>query len=132
VERLFYDGACGLCHWLVRFTASRDKEARFRFAPLGGKTFAQCLLPAQAARLPDSLVVQTAGGDFYVRSDAVVYVLSRLGGFWAFAGALLRRVPRRWRDWAYDCIARLRGRLFRRPADLCPRLPPDLRDRFEA
>ncbi|MCL6507958.1 MAG: DUF393 domain-containing protein [Bryobacteraceae bacterium] len=132
MERLFYDGTCGLCHWLVRFTASRDKEGRFRFAPLGGRTFEQSFSPAQAARLPDSLVVQTEGGAFYVRSDAVVYVLSRLGGFWAFAGVLLRQVPRPWRDWAYDSIARLRGRLFRRPADLCPKLPPHLRDRFEA
>ncbi|HXG34828.1 MAG TPA: DUF393 domain-containing protein [Bryobacteraceae bacterium] len=131
MERLFYDGSCGLCHWLVRFTASRDKRARFRFAPLGGKTFAQSFSSREAARLPDSLVVQTEGGDVYMRSDAVVYVLRRLGGFWVFAAVLLGRVPRAWRDWAYDSIARIRRRLFPPPATLCPRLPPQLRNRFE-
>ncbi len=131
MERLFYDGSCGLCHWLVRFTAWRDKRARFRFAPLGGKTFGESFSPREAARLPDSLVVQTESGDVYVRSDAVVYVLRRLGGFWGFAAVLLGRIPRAWRDRAYDRIARIRKRLFRPPANLCPRLPPQLRDRFE-
>jgi predicted DCC family thiol-disulfide oxidoreductase YuxK len=131
VERLFYDGNCGLCHWLVRFTASRDKQGHFCFAPLGGNRFAQSFSPAQAAALPDSLVVQTEGGELYVRSDAVVYVLRRLGGFWALAGVLLGCVPRACRDWAYDSIARIRRHLFRRPANLCPAVPAHLRNRFE-
>ena len=38
---LFYDGSCGLCHRAVRFILAEDRSGTaFRFAPLGGETFA--------------------------------------------------------------------------------------------
>jgi len=40
-------------------------------------------------------------------------------------------VPRGIRDRAYDGIARVRYRLFRKPTDACPVTPPELRARFE-
>jgi predicted DCC family thiol-disulfide oxidoreductase YuxK len=40
--------------------------------------------------------------------------------------------PRRLRDIGYNAIARSRYRLFARPKEACPMLPPDLRSRFTA
>ena len=43
-----------------------------------------------------------------------------------------RVVPRGVADRAYDLLARMRSRLFRRPSGVCPVLAPALRARFDA
>ncbi|MCS6953663.1 MAG: DUF393 domain-containing protein [Bryobacteraceae bacterium] len=129
---MFYDGGCGLCHWLVRLVATHDRKGSFRFAPLGGATFLRTFSDEERARLPQSLVVRTAAGAVYTRSDAVAYVLRRLGGPWAVLGAVLAATPRALRDAGYAWVARIRGHLFPAPQDVCPALPRPLRDRFEA
>ena len=129
---VFYDGTCGLCHRTVRFAIARDRDARrFRFAALGGETFRRLVPEALQAGLPDSIVVLTPGGALLMRSAAVIHILERIGGAWRLTGKLLRLVPRRIRDLAYDGVARVRHRLFRRPTDACPVMPPELRARFE-
>jgi predicted DCC family thiol-disulfide oxidoreductase YuxK len=132
-DRLFYDGGCGLCHRAVRFVLWADAEGRaFRFAPLGGESFRKLVSEAQRAALPDSLVVSTQAGLLLVRYAAVLHILRRLGGGWRALALLGRLVPSRLGDWAYDRVARIRGRLFSRPADACPVTPPALRKRFDA
>lgn len=130
-EVLFYDGGCGLCHRAVRFVLRADREGRaFRFAPLGGRTFDERVPPAVRAGLPDSIVVRTAEGALLTRSAAAIHVLRRLGGGWRWAAGLLAAVPRGVRDAGYDFVARIRFRLFARPDDACPVVPPALRGRF--
>ena len=130
-EVLFYDGGCGLCHRAVRFILWADREGRaFRFAPLGGATFQAQVPASERAHLPDSMVVQTAEGVRLTRSAAMLHVLRRLGGGWRVLAVLLGLVPRPLRDAAYDFVARIRFRLFARPADACPMVPPPLRTRF--
>ena len=58
-------------------------------------------------------------------------VLKRLGGFWRTVAALSTLVPRPLRDSAYDLVAAVRQHLFSRPSTACPRLPSDLRPRFD-
>jgi predicted DCC family thiol-disulfide oxidoreductase YuxK len=128
-EIIFYDGGCGLCHATVRFTARRDREAWFAFAPLGGETFRATALPSPAD-LPDSVVLQTAAGALLLRSAAVLHVLHRLGGSWRVLGAVLGLLPRSLLDWGYRVAARLRRKLFAPPAAQCPRVPDSLRSRF--
>jgi predicted DCC family thiol-disulfide oxidoreductase YuxK len=129
-ELLFYDGGCGLCHRAVRFVIRADPDGdAFVFAPLGGETFER-LLPAPRPALPDSLIVRTHAGALLVRSAAVVHVLRRLGSPWTAVAAVVALVPRVLRDAGYDAVARLRRRLFARPAEACPRLPAPLRARL--
>lgn len=131
-ELLFYDGGCGLCHNTVRFVMAADRDGRvFRFAPLGGETFQREVPADRAVELPDSFVIQRADGELLLRTDAVVHMLRRLGGFWRVPAALLAVIPRAWRDAAYDWIARHRLRFFRKPEAACPLVPPHLRVRFE-
>lgn len=133
IERVFYDGDCGLCHHAVGFLLARDEDgSRFRFAPLGGETFERTVPPAARAALPDSIVLQQADGTLLLRSDAALHAFSRLGGGWKIVAALGRLWPRPLRDLVYDGVARVRKRLFAKPAGVCPVLPPPLRKRFEA
>ena len=128
-ETIFFDGHCGLCHALVRFTARRDREGWFAFAPLGGATF-RALVTHPPDPLPDSAAVHTTEGDVLFRSAAVLHVLRRLGGGWCALAAVKGLLPRAFLDWGYDCIASLRRKLLAPPPDTCPLVPPALRSRF--
>ncbi len=130
-EVLFYDGGCGLCHRAVLFLLWADREGRaFRFAPLGGATFEAQVPPSERRGLPDSMVLRMADGALLTRSAGVLHILRRLGGGWRVLAFLFGLVPRPLRDVAYDSVARIRFRLFARPDDACPMVPPPLRSRF--
>ncbi|HET9314374.1 MAG TPA: DCC1-like thiol-disulfide oxidoreductase family protein [Vicinamibacteria bacterium] len=131
VETLFYDGTCGLCHRAVRFLIAEDPDgAAFRFAPLRSDAFLAQVPEAERARLPDSLVLLTMDGRVLTRSAAARHLMERLGGIWRALAAVLRVVPAGLQDATYDTIARIRHRLFDRPQEACPLLPPHLRARF--
>jgi predicted DCC family thiol-disulfide oxidoreductase YuxK len=130
-DLLFYDGGCGLCHRAVIFALARDLDgSRFRYAPLGGPTFAATFAPGLARELPDSIVIRTADGRILVRSAAVLHMGERLGGGWRRLARLVGLLPRWLLDASYDGLARVRGRLFAKPAGRCPLLPPELGGRF--
>jgi predicted DCC family thiol-disulfide oxidoreductase YuxK len=103
----------------VKFVVKHDRAgAAFRFAPLRGETFQATVPVDQRAGLPDSMVVQTQDGSLLVRSDALVHILRRLPGRWKALAA-------------YDFIARIRYRVFGQRDDLCPDVPPQVRERFD-
>lgn len=123
---LLYDGVCGLCNRVVRFVLRRDRHDRFRFASLQS-AFAVRLLERHGRR-PEGLdtlyLVVDEGGkgeQLLSKSQAVLYILERLGGVWRLA-ALLRACPSAVLDAGYDVIARNRYRLFGR-YETC--LPPE-------
>ena len=90
------------------------------------------LTPERIATLPDSIVLLRPDGVLEDRSDAVLRILSGLGGLWALLGRVLRLVPRPLRDLGYDTVARVRKSVFQKPSGLCPMLPPELGARFLA
>lgn len=133
---VFYDGACGLCHQTIRILLAEDALGlRFRFAPLDSELF-------RAARaepgsgftdedpIPDSVLVQRPGQAMTARSEGVLELGHQLGGLWRLASTILGWLPNAVLDAGYDFIARIRHRLFTRPEDACPLLPPHLRARF--
>jgi predicted DCC family thiol-disulfide oxidoreductase YuxK len=131
-ETIYYDGRCGLCHRWVRFLLTADPDGHlFRFASLHGETFQARVAERARAGLPDSVVVQSVDGSLMVRSAAVVHVLRRLGGGWGALGAIIGLIPTPLRDGLYDWIARIRYRLFARPAAMCPVIPAEQRKRFD-
>jgi predicted DCC family thiol-disulfide oxidoreductase YuxK len=127
---VFYDGACGLCHRAVRVLLRMDRGGRLRFAPLGGDTFRTLVPAAERDRLPDSLVLVTAGRAPLVRSAAVLGALLIVGGPWTAIAALGALVPRPLANRLYDALARSRRRLFAGPRDACPVPPGPDRARF--
>jgi predicted DCC family thiol-disulfide oxidoreductase YuxK len=131
-ERLFYDGHCGLCQRSVRLILAEDTTgAAFRFAPLQGETFPALVSEKDRAALPLSLVVLTEQGTLLTRSAGVLHILRRLGGLWRILAGLLVLLPVWLRDHLYDGVARIRHRIFARPDEMCPLMPPALRARFD-
>lgn len=128
---IFYDGHCGLCHRWVKFVVPRDPSGdRFVFAPLQGEFIKQTLRDEQIATLPDSIVLVSPDGTLKTKSDAVLAILSQLGGGWKVLAGLGRIVPGFLRDWTYDRVASVRHKLFKQPNEACPLMPPELRERF--
>jgi predicted DCC family thiol-disulfide oxidoreductase YuxK len=131
---LLYDGVCGLCNRFVQFTLRRDRNATFHFAWLQG-ALAASILARHSANPTDLdtvyVVVNYELPDEYLlsRSQAVLFVLGQLGGFWRPVASLLQLLPKFLRDAAYNAIARNRYRIFGR-SEVCV-LPNDLdRSRF--
>ena len=127
---VLYDGVCGLCNRLVQFLLKRDTHDRFRFASLQS-AFANQLL-THYGRDPHDLdtvyVVKDYGGpsqSLLARSDAILYLLWRLGGLWKVAKAG-RVLPGALRDAVYQMVASNRYRVFGK-YDSC--LLPEPRDR---
>ena len=123
---LFYDGSCGLCHSVVRFTIARDRRARFQFAPINGETW-KSMVDAQADD-PLTTVHLLEQGRLLDRSSAVCRLLIGIGGFWKLVGCLLWLVPRPLRNVGYRLVARSRYRIFGR-ADACTLPAPGDMDR---
>jgi predicted DCC family thiol-disulfide oxidoreductase YuxK len=130
-ERIFYDGHCGLCHRVVRFVLAEDITGTFRFAPLQSEAFQTILSKQKQTEIPDSVVVETSDGKLLFRSGAVLHIMRSLGGIWRISAAIGGVIPTSLLNAVYDFIARIRYRLFRRPADACPLMPPAIRTRFD-
>jgi predicted DCC family thiol-disulfide oxidoreductase YuxK len=127
---VFYDGACGLCHRIVRFILAEDRQAVFRLAPLQGRFFEQTVGAAMRESLPDSIVVRTADGRLLSRARGSIEIGAALGGIWRLLSMIAACLPQRLADGAYDRIAAARRGLFAPPATTCPLVPPALRARF--
>lgn len=115
---LFFDGVCNLCNRTVDFLVRRDKKRLLRYAPLQGPSAASLLHESMIEALPS--VVLLENGKAYQRSTAVLRAVSKLGGLWPLAKALLV-IPAPIRDVVYDFIGRNRYRWFGK-RDSC-RLP---------
>ena len=131
---LLYDGICGLCNRLVQFILRRDPKAIFRFASLQSP-FAATVLGRHGVNVADVDTVyvvvnhEEAGESLLARSEATVYVLKQLGGFWRFCAFLFQLLPRFLRDGIYRAVARNRYRVFGR-YETCPLPTENTRVRF--
>ena len=130
-ETIFYDGYCGLCHRWVTFVMPRDRDGtKFIFAPLQGEHFAASVPETRRNNLPDSMFVLRTDGTLLQKSSGPLYILRRLGGIWWIPGAAGWLVPKPLRDLAYDGVAAMRHRFFKKPDAACPLMPAELRSRF--
>ncbi len=125
---LLYDGVCKLCNRLVQFVLKHDDTAQFRFASLQSDYAVQILKP-QACDLDTVYLIEAPGAPPKSRSDAVISILCRLGGFWKALATILRIFPRWLRNWGYNIVARRRYRLFGK-YETCPLPERKYQDRF--
>jgi predicted DCC family thiol-disulfide oxidoreductase YuxK len=105
----------------------RDKPGLFRFAPLQSEVGQQLLKRLGVPEKVDSVVL-VVGDRVYVRSDAALEIVRRLGFPWSLL-AVFRVVPRPIRDVVYDWIARHRYQWFGR-SETCWMPQAKWRERF--
>lgn len=126
---VLYDGECGLCNHFVRYVIARDITGIFSFAALQSDLGGECLRRHGLDAMGTTSIVVIDGGAAYLRSDAVLRVVTRLPGAMRLL-VLGRVVPRLLRDMLYDLVAAHRHRVW--TADTCVLPPPPLRERFRA
>lgn len=113
---VLYDGVCGLCNGLNQFLLNRDPNDHFRFASLQSE-FSASLLKRYDINAVDLDTVYVVAGfgqpgqRLLARSDAILHVLSRLGGVWRLL-RIGRVLPKSLRDALYNVVARNRYRVF--------------------
>jgi predicted DCC family thiol-disulfide oxidoreductase YuxK len=116
---VFYDGECGMCDRFVSFCIPQDKHHRLKYAALQGETARRLLQPKYLENL--KTVVFRDRGQQFTHSAAVVRILWKLGGIWAFLGTLMWLIPLPIRNFCYRIVARYRFQIFGKK-DVC-RLP---------
>ncbi len=125
---LLFDGVCNLCNASVQWMLKHDRRGQFRFAALQSEIGQQLLLRHGLACEHFDTVVLAVGERIFVRSDAPLEILRRLGGFWRLL-YFFKIVPRPLRDALYNFVARNRYRWFgRREECMLPR--PEWTGRF--
>lgn len=109
---VLFDGVCNLCNGAVRFIIRHDAKDQFRFASVQSD-FAKQLLGKHHFPFfykTDSIIF-IEDGKVYLKSEAVLGIVRRLGGFWKLL-VIFYVIPRFIRDGVYDFIARNRYKWF--------------------
>ena len=125
---LLYDGVCGLCNRIVRFTLKYDRKKIFRFAALQNDYGQVALRKAGLSLDQLDTFMLIEDGLVRIRSDAAFRTLSLLGWPWRMIAAL-RVLPRALTDRCYDFVARHRYGWFG-TYDTCPIPSAETRSRF--
>lgn len=125
---IVFDGTCVFCSGWMRFVLRHDRDGEFRFltaqSPLGTALYRHYGLDDRD--FETNLLIES--GRAFVKSEATLRVLGRLGFPWAMAG-VLRVVPRSLLDAGYAVIARNRYRIAGK-RDSCMVPSPEQRSRF--
>ena len=125
---VLFDGECVLCSSSAQLLMRLDKKRIFKLGTVqsdAGRSIMEWY--GLSADNPSTFIL-AEGANLYVRSDAYVRVVSRLGLPWKMAAALWV-IPRPIRDRIYDWVARNRFRFFER-RDTCMIPAPEQRSRF--
>jgi predicted DCC family thiol-disulfide oxidoreductase YuxK len=104
---VFVDGYCTLCNKWVRFIAKRDRKKEIYFTSIQGLTAQKYL--SEADRNEVNYIQYFRKGELLVRSNAVLWILRDLGGFWKIFG-IFQYLPRFMRDSVYGFVAKRRYR----------------------
>ncbi len=125
---ILFDGVCNLCHSSVQFVIKHDKKNKFKFAALQSDS-GQTLLKKFDLPLNDfNSFVYIQGGQYYLKSSAVLKVAKKLGGGWKLLYGFLI-IPKFIRDFFYNIVAQSRYRVFGKQ-DSCMIPTPELKQRF--
>ncbi len=123
---VFYDGTCGMCHFVVQFLLKHDTRGCFVFAPLQGITAASELSHwRNSYPLADTLVLIENYQDLKQRKilafgKGALRICWLLGGAWKIIG-ILSFLPSCLYDWGYRWVASHRFQWFERQTCLIPK-----------
>lgn len=111
---ILFDGVCNFCNFWVNVIIRNDREKKILFAALQSETGKKLLedYKINSPEILSSTVVLIFNGKFFLRSDAVLKISKILGGKWLFVYYFLKIIPKFFRDFIYNFIAKNRYRWF--------------------
>ena len=128
MKTILFDGVCNLCNSSVNWVIDHDKKGLFSFSSLqsdyGKKRTAELGLGQDYM---DTIVLDD-DGVLYTQSDAVIKVLSYLGGIYSGSSVFLV-VPKFIRNSIYQLVANNRYKWFGKQ-DTCRIPTPELKAKF--
>jgi predicted DCC family thiol-disulfide oxidoreductase YuxK len=125
---ILFDGFCNLCSGTVKFIIRNDRKAVFKFAALQSPVIQQLFKKHGLLNNSADTFVYFKEGVVHIKSKAALEVLKTLGWPWKTA-YLLIVIPKPFRDFIYDLIARSRYRIFGKK-DVCMVPLPEYKNRF--
>lgn len=128
VRIIAFDGICNLCNRFVRFIIKRDPEAKFKFVSLQSDFAERALKSAMFSFSRPDFIVYIRGNRIFSKSTAVLLILKDLGEIWKCFYPLII-IPKSFRDYFYNIVARNRYHLFGK-RDSCMIPSPEIKTRF--
>ena len=113
---VFFDGVCSLCDYTIRFMLHEDRDRRFLFSPIQGETFKTLAQLHPETVGTDSIFVlrsSSTGADILTRSEAMLYILSKLPRF-RWLSRIGTIFPSVIRNFFYRLIATTRRKIWGR------------------
>lgn len=125
---VLFDGVCNLCNSSVNWIIDHDKKNVFRFASLQSDYGKGVVEKLKLHGNYMDTVVMVEDERAWMRSDAVLQILNRLGGLYSFA-MVFYIVPRIIRDAIYKYVAANRYKWYGK-RDSCRIPTPALKSKF--
>ena len=125
---VIFDGYCNFCSRSVLFIIRKDKKRYFTFAASQTPEGQNIIGLYRLGELAGHSIVLIEHGNVYRKSTAALRIARQLGKGWCLFYVCMI-IPRRFRDFIYDLIARSRYRLFGM-RDTCFMPEPGIRERF--
>lgn len=125
---VLFDGVCNLCNGFVRFLLKRDKQRLFQFASLQSIYGIGLANHFNISLTGPETIVLYDKGEITTQSDAVIKIISSLGGIWKGI-VIVKIIPRFIRNNIYRLLARNRYKLFGKK-DQCEVPPEGTENRF--
>jgi predicted DCC family thiol-disulfide oxidoreductase YuxK len=126
---VFYDGVCILCNGFIKFIFKFDKAQNIKVTPLQSEKSIAILSKYNLDFQSLDTIFVLDHEKIYMRSDAVLVVLSKLSIFWKCLSKIGFIIPKFLRDFLYNIVAKNRYKTFGQ-YDSCPLPTPEMKNRF--
>ncbi|TYP71454.1 thiol-disulfide oxidoreductase DCC family protein [Aquimarina intermedia] len=126
---ILFDGVCNLCNSAINFIISHDKKKIFRYASLQSSIGQQFLKDRNLdATALDSILLIEPNVAYHHKSTAALEIAKHLNGLYP-ALSIFLILPKTFRDWIYDIVAKNRYKWFGKK-DNCQIPTPELKSLF--
>jgi predicted DCC family thiol-disulfide oxidoreductase YuxK len=125
---VIFDGYCNFCSRSVLFIIRRDKKAYFSFAASQTPEGQNIIGVYHLGEMAEHSIVLIDDGNVYRKSTAALRIARQLDKGWPLFYVCMI-LPRSFRDYIYDLVARSRYRLFGK-SHHCFVPEPAIRERF--
>ncbi len=125
---ILFDGVCNLCNGSVVFIIKRDKKDVFRFAAIQSEEGQELIQKYNIDTSKIDSILLLDGENYYSKSTVALKIARHLKGGYPLLYVFMI-LPRFFRNWVYDIIARNRYKWFGKK-ESCMIPTPELKAKF--